>query len=273
MNPIQYCPGFLFTIFLGQPFMWGFVVLGIVAAVNAVTKRYDISGDSAGAIWIIKRYPMIHSQRMPKPSGTAAHSTATVEIVERELPIVLGKVIGKTSFSCHVPIQDGLEFIPVVFGVLASILFLFFWVFLFPIPSSLGMVRVVPFYGAFSLPLFFNVAVTPFPAASPALFFVIGSPLAFIFASFVWITCQLYLLAMAQLTVWAKANRRIAVLSIEIFSGCWEFVAALGTALKGCVIIALHVEPPFDVPCPGLLKQRRDNVFTPLIIPQTEVIR
>lgn len=268
MNPIQNCPGLLCAVLMAQPFVWVFIVLAIVAAFVAVTERYDIGRDSAGAIWIVQWYPMIHSHGVKESRRATTNGATAVEVVKGKLPVVFVEIISKSAPSCPIAMAYSAKFSSVLFGVFAAGLPPSFRVPSPPLSVSTGVIRVVSFSNALPLSLFFDVTIAPFIANLSTPLSVIDIPLTAVFGLFFKVPGSLDRFAMACSTSPTKAWRIVTVVTIKILSRCREFIAANYTALKGYVILFLHVERPFDLPYPRLLVQRWDNLLTPLIIPQ-----
>lgn len=275
MNPITDCPGFLCTIILFQPLLWFCMAFAVITSSYAVTKRDDIMRNGSGAIRIRDWYPMVKGEFVKKSGRTATYSTTAVKVVKSKLPIGFSEIVWQAPLSGFVPMPSRAQFPPVLFGVLfssfSSILEIAFKVFRFPRPNFCNSVRVIAFYALFSFSLLINISGSPIPARLTALLAVFLRPFFVILTKLFRVACALGLFNRAAFTSGAQALLFAASL-IKVFKSCREFVAADCAAFKGYVILVLHVEPPFDVPCPRLLAQRWDVLFTPLIIPQKRFV-
>jgi hypothetical protein len=268
MNSITDCPGLLCSVLLVQPLVWVIIALGIVTAFVAVTERHDIGRDSAGAIRVRNSNPVIHRQGVEESRRATANGTTAVKVVKGKLPIFFEKVARKSALSGQIVMEHGVEFRPVVFGPLAAGSLLSFWIHLLPLPSLLGMTWIVALVYTLPFPLSLYVATSPAPTAIPPLFAVILCPLAGILSPLFRVSSSINTIGMARFTSPAKAWGIVTVVNVKILRSCREFVAANCTALKGCGRIVLHKKMSFLVSIPGLFAQCRDNLFTPLILPQ-----
>lgn len=114
---LEYLIGAAPTVFFNQPVLWIFTALAVIASVTAVTQGDNVTRNGSGAVWIAKGYPVVHSQRMPKPGRTAAHGATAVEVIKGVLPIESGEINGEfspfrqPSVSCRLS-GSGVSFVP-----------------------------------------------------------------------------------------------------------------------------------------------------------------
>lgn len=232
MNLTRNCPGFLCSILLTQPLIWVFVVLAIVAALAAVTKRHDVMGYGSGAIRARYGQPMIHRKGVKQPRRTAAYSATAAEVVKGKLPIIFGKVAWKASLASNIPMKNGEKFTLVLFGVLLSALPLSFWVFRFPLPGLGGAIRVLFLYQSLPLTLFFEIPRSPISTGLTPSLLVCLAPLLVILAFLFWIAGSLSLGISTRLTSGAQGRRVTSLFLVKVFGRRWLEFFTNGATLK-----------------------------------------
>src|SRR5262245_42781171 len=94
----------MFTELSNEPFFWIAVMLAAVAAVLAMTERYDVGSDRSGAVLGSERYPVIYRQPMPEAGRTTAHRTASPEVGKGVLPFILGQRAWQFCFASTAPV-------------------------------------------------------------------------------------------------------------------------------------------------------------------------
>lgn len=84
---------------LDNPLFRVFIFFACVAPAYTMTQWHNISMYCAGAIRIIKGYPMIHRKGMPESGRSTAYGATTIEVVQGVLPVSGGESIGQRTFA------------------------------------------------------------------------------------------------------------------------------------------------------------------------------
>lgn len=91
--------GFDFAEFLYQPFNSVSSVLALIAAINTVAKRNDISGYGSWAVWRRQGYPMIHSKCVEQSRRATTGRAISTKVVNCSLPLCGSECIRQLFFA------------------------------------------------------------------------------------------------------------------------------------------------------------------------------
>lgn len=296
MNSITDCPGFLCSINIMQPFLWLAACFALIASVLSTAKWNHVVGHGTRAIRIGNGYPVVSVSLVKNAIQRAStNSTTTLEVVKGKFPMFYRETVRQIRFSSPVFLGSYCTVLPVVnrpiFGNPVNA-FLDLLITLTAVTVMFLLVLLVVFAHVIDIALiprahphltFFRVIDPGFFNAVFVFLAVILAPLGYKFLVFSVVSFVVFakiilvgfpLLATSFVTAaFAIRTKCIGLFpDVKILGSFREFVAANCAALKGYVILALHVEPPFGVPSPRLLTQRWDSLFFPLIIPQKRLV-
>jgi len=105
----QFARGAPLTELLPQPHVGHLFALAVVATVYAVAQWQNIRWISARAVFAAQWNPVIMGERVPQPTRTLTYSAFVTPIIQRNLPILLRKMVGQFALTQHIHSLRGLD--------------------------------------------------------------------------------------------------------------------------------------------------------------------